>query len=120
MEVCRRLRSSHVIGKLEGIWKEEVVLYSRYCLGIFLEGLRKSNEDLCTAVVPSAIRMRHLQNSCRERCCRLGQMFWEVKAREGGGGSNLPDFFSTCNGWNYTVELVCASSYCGSLIYRWQ
>jgi hypothetical protein len=38
MEICRRLRSSDVIGKVEEIWKEEVVLCSRYCLGIYLEG----------------------------------------------------------------------------------
>lgn len=64
MEVCRGLRSSDVVGELEGIWKEEVMLYSRYCLGIYLEGLRKRKEDLCTAVVPAAIRIRHLQNTC--------------------------------------------------------
>ena len=52
MEVCRCLRSGDVIGKLEGIWKEGVVLYSIYCLGIYREGLRRSKEDLCTAVVP--------------------------------------------------------------------
>jgi hypothetical protein len=64
MEVCRRLRSSYFIGKLEGIWKEEVVLYAIYCLGIYLEGLRKSKEDLCTAVVSATIRIKHIQNSC--------------------------------------------------------
>jgi hypothetical protein len=44
-------------GELERIRKEAEVSYSRYCPGIYLEGLRNTMRNMKLAGVPAEIRM---------------------------------------------------------------
>jgi hypothetical protein len=50
------------VDELEGICKEAVVVYSRYCHAIYVEGLKINNKSLGTVDVPAGIQTENLPN----------------------------------------------------------